>query len=53
MVPTHLVALERENALLKELVSDLRAERDRLLAAVLEREQRQLPAPGWWRRWWR
>ena len=33
-------------------IEDLRRERDQLLAAVLEREQRLLPAPSWWR-WWR
>ena len=33
-------------------IEDLRRERDQLLAAVLERVQRLLPAPSWWR-WWR
>lgn len=48
-IASELDSLRRENALLREVVSDLRNERDKLLSAVGTRliaDQR----PGWWRR---
>ena len=48
-----VVQLLARIAAAERTIEDLRRERDQLLAAVLEREQRLLPAaPSWWR-WWR
>ena len=50
--------MAREIALLRERIEaqestirDLRAERDRLLTLIEQRDQRLLPAPSWWQRW--
>jgi excisionase family DNA binding protein len=60
-VPPHATAaLERENALLREVVDDLRRRLDQAEAERREAQGKAVallehvaPRASWWRRWWR